>query len=523
MEANDSFDRLFKNKLSDNEAAVPAGSWQSISQKVAIQKENKSKGYILPFPLFWIAASFLAGSVAGISSYYVYDLKKENEGLKQLIVYNNSDILRRTTTAINETQIAEKHELEEKYTFNLKGNLSDKLKNAHPFIVPVHYRYKNFDAYKGSKSGRLVSMNPSKRNNKNNLIQEGDFIHNVLSDDQNIDSGNKRNESIVFQTSTTVAKPIHLLSKIDSLKTKIDTIYIPQKIAEVEQDKKIKKAVRIMGFPISVGMYFTPEMASRTVNFSENTDPDIVKYKQKDERKFGFSAGFSLDLHLPKNFFVRTGVSYWNVGEKNNVLLKHSESDTTYSNSQSTTNTTTTKIIKNEIPASSIPYTGGPAFDTIGRNTNTSFVTKNNSTIETHSREIKESFSQFSSSVSNNYHYVGIPLIVGMKLSDKKLSFGLFSGVITNMLVSSSQSIYYVYYNPEQPDKYVHAKRELARFSLVYTGGVDIDYRIAKMWTVSLSPTIKYTLTSIYKNENSVKQLPYSFGLQVGVKYRLGK
>ena len=524
MEGNDSLDELFKNKLSDGNAAVPAGSWQSIAQKMAYEKQTKSKSFVLPFPFFWIAASFLAGSIAGLSSYYVYNLRKENDNLKKLVVQSESSRFWRDSQIENENGIEDNKGETVRYSFNLSGRLSDRLYHAHPILIPVHYRYKNYEAFSTPKSGRrtLNNFTQNKRIVNSRLAEEN---QDLLDKNQIIYSDNQPNEPGAFNTN-----PAHTATFLqkqgisDTVITKTDTIYLAEKNNEIEQEKKIKKAVRIMGFPISVGLYVTPEMASRTVNFSENTDPEIVKYKQKDERKFGFSAGLSLDLHLPKNFFIRTGISYWNVGEKNNVLLKHSDYDTTYTKDHSSTsNITVTKILT---PINNGPVTVTPYPDTnssISLNNGGNYILKNQSTVETSNTQIKESISQFSSTVSNNYHYVGIPLIVGMKLNNKKLSFGLFSGIITNVLVSSSQSIYYIYYNPEQPDKYSQAKRELARFSLVYTGGVDINYKIAKLWTVSLSPNIKYSLTSIYKNENSVKQLPYSFGLQFGVKYCLAR
>ena len=90
------------------------------------------------------------------------------------------------------------------------------------------------------------------------------------------------------------------------------------------------------------------------------------------------------------------------------------------------------------------------------------------------------------------------------------------------MLVSSNKAVYSVYYDPGSPEKYKQSYRQLSRFSFVYWGGIDFEYQLSQNWSVTLSPNIKYSLTSIYKNAPEVKQLPYSVGLLLGCSYSFG-
>lgn len=272
----------------------------------------------------------------------------------------------------------------------------------------------------------------------------------------------------------------------------------PLPIEKKRNEKKGWKALTAIGF------YLAPEMAGHSVHFSQAAPTEAVNYKKNDERIFSIGAGVNLEFQLPNHFFLRTGLSYWNVGERNTSVYSDVKKDTSWKSVHYQPSTTTKDSIPNFQPSTTLPdkAVGGIALDV---------------------PEFKESLINLSSTIRNNYHYIGLPVVVGMKLGRSRLSTGLYSGIIANVLVSSNQAVYYVYYDAKHPENFTRSHRELSRVTFAYWGGVDIDWRLSSQWSVSISPNIKYALTSIYKNEPAVRQLPYSVGLQFGCKYTFGK
>src|SRR5690606_22818057 len=127
------------------------------------------------------------------------------------------------------------------------------------------------------------------------------------------------------------------------------------------------------------------EIASRSINMSTHPDQELEFYKKGDKVKFGFSSGVSVDLYLPKNFFLRTGLNYWNVGEKNAVVFNYvSNNNHKIVNSISNSNDTLSEYnpqgyLGNEFSGIKVP----------------------------------EAWKKFSSTISNNYHYLGLPIVIG--------------------------------------------------------------------------------------------------------------
>jgi hypothetical protein len=375
----------------------------------------------------------------------------------------------------------------------------------------VSHRTQSTDALWDTEHGRTNGNHQGNERqnivgyNSNSGIESG-----VANRNENINSSigiadsnvvNRARENLLSQNIAVSDKPI----VVDSLKKElIDSAKVASKTVVSAK----KKAPTLFGLPIAIGFYISPEVARRSVNFSETSTEDVKKYKQNDKEKFGFGAGLSLELKLPHNYFIRTGISYWNVGERNTSEYSISKLDTTYRTDNSLKMTRPDGTVAWVSGDSAIGIVGPTIKTSLGQRFSVSAIS-----------EIKESVSNFTSTVQNNYHYVGVPLVFGMRLGRSRLHAGLYSGVIANVLVSSNKAVYSIYYDPESPEKYKQSYRQLSRISFVYWGGIDFEYQLAPNWCMTLSPNIKYSLTSLYKNEPEVKQLPYSVGLLFGCNY----
>jgi hypothetical protein len=124
---------------------------------------------------------------------------------------------------------------------------------------------------------------------------------------------------------------------------------------------------------------------------------------------------------------------------------------------------------------------------------------------------------------TNNYTYLGIPLLLGYKIGSSKFGTTINSGLIVTALVSAQNKgdIYYDddYYTSGTKKDDDNEESPFKIFNLVYIGNVEFNYQLYKKLSLHAGPSIKYFLTSIYKEDHPIKSKPYSLGFQAGVKY----
>jgi hypothetical protein len=532
MEDENKIDRLFGERLGEGNSIPSDAAWNAIQNKMAMAQPKSKR--IVPIPFFWFSAALVSGILLGTAGFYMFQLKQENTELKRSIAaqqlhFDNQikEIEQNHFIRIEQLQKQKSTDNQllasanKKVYYNSANQFSALTRSFFHRTVPrsVSHRTKRIDVLWDTEHGRNYAQNIPKGNESNHGNKRQNFVKNnsnigihnsepsviTLNESQisNANVGNESKEQGGLLTQHTVAPDE--LAKVDSVKK---AIVDSNKVNKDSELLKKKKAPTLFGLPIAIGFYLSPEVASRSVNFSNSSTEDVKNYKQNDKEKFGFGAGFSLELKLPHNYFIRTGISYWNVGERNTSEYNITKTDTTYKpyNLLKVSRTDGTVDWVTSDTANGIV---GPSVNGFpGQKYGVSAIS-----------EIKESVSNFTSTVQNNYHYVGIPLVFGMRLGRSKLHAGLYSGVIANVLVSSNKAVYSVYYDSESPEKYKQSYRQLSRFSFVYWGGIDFEYQLGQNWSVTLSPNVKYSLTSIYKNAPEVKQLPYSMGLLFGCNY----
>ena len=556
MEGENKIDRLFGERLGEGNSIPSDAAWNAIQNKMAMAQPKSKR--LVPIPFLWFSAALVSGILLGTAGFYMFQLKQENTELKRSIAaqqlhfdnqikeieqnhfrsmerlekQRNSDnqLLASANEKANYNSANQFSAVPRSVSHRTKrvdvlwdtehgtGNLNTKSRNVAPRSVA--HRPKSIDhtddAWKTNHGINTLQRNGNHQGNErqnvvgynsNNSFESGmeNRNENISSSigvaDSNVVNRARGNENLLSQNIAVSDKPI----VADSLKKElIDSGKVANKTVVAAK----KKAPTLFGLPIAIGFYISPEVASRSVNFNNSSTEDVKNYKQNDKSKFGFGAGFSLELKLPHNYFIRTGISYWNVGERNTSEYSITKMDTTYRPNNS---------LKVTRPDGTVAWvTGDSAIVIVGPTVNTPLGQKFGVSAIS---EIKESVSNFSSTVQNNYHYVGVPLVFGMRLGRSRLHAGMYSGVIANVLVSSNKAVYSIYYDPESPEKFKQSYRQLSRFSFVYWGGIDFEYQLASNWSVTLSPNIKYSLTSLYKDEPEVKQLPYSFGLLFGCNY----
>jgi hypothetical protein len=124
---------------------------------------------------------------------------------------------------------------------------------------------------------------------------------------------------------------------------------------------------------------------------------------------------------------------------------------------------------------------------------------------------------------TNNYTYLGIPLLAGYKIGSNKFGTTINSGLIVTALVSGQNKgdKYYDddYYTSKGHDDDDDDESAYSRFNLVYIANLEFNYQLYKKLSLHAGPSFKYFLASIYKEDHPIKSKPYSLGFQAGVKY----
>ena len=117
--------------------------------------------------------------------------------------------------------------------------------------------------------------------------------------------------------------------------------------------------------------------------------------------------------------------------------------------------------------------------------------------------------------VSNNYHYLQLPVQAGFTINpDKRLSYSLLGGMMANFFLSNELE---------------SASGEIIRTSAsddIYRGmnwaattGLRFNYRLSSKWNANLTGSYQKAVSSGFKSNQSLESHPYLYGVSWGVRY----
>jgi hypothetical protein len=119
--------------------------------------------------------------------------------------------------------------------------------------------------------------------------------------------------------------------------------------------------------------------------------------------------------------------------------------------------------------------------------------------------------------IKNRYQYVKIPLMLGYRFNiNEKWFITPNVGVVVNYLISGNATWF-----DEANQQYITYNVRDDYRSVVFAARakVDIGFNIKDRWSILLQPGYTRFLQSIYKTQNTFKHLPYSYDLNLGVRY----
>ncbi len=124
-------------------------------------------------------------------------------------------------------------------------------------------------------------------------------------------------------------------------------------------------------------------------------------------------------------------------------------------------------------------------------------------------------------SLTQNFDYIELPLIIRYKMIDRKMDFSLSGGIVTNFLVANSV-------NMLQDGKKVRVAETTGITRINYQGSVGmlVEYPLVSHFALTLEPRFRYYFNALdsysYSSDNSsrISIHPYSFGFFAGLNYR---
>jgi hypothetical protein len=108
-----------------------------------------------------------------------------------------------------------------------------------------------------------------------------------------------------------------------------------------------------------------------------------------------------------------------------------------------------------------------------------------------------------------NTNFAGFLLQAGLTLGKKKVGTVINSGILIDKTLHSLATDH----------NGSNSSPGFRSWALIYSGNIEITYRMYNRLHFYAGPSIKYFLTSLYQKNEPVKVYPYSFGLQAGFKY----
>ncbi|TAH27520.1 MAG: hypothetical protein EAZ07_01195 [Cytophagales bacterium] len=591
MKQNNSIDKIFREKLQDGKAELPADSWLQIKDKLANSKSDKNNYFKIILSSLLVLVFITGGGI------YTYQLYQQNQLLKTLINSNSakmnspSDSLIFSQGLTHQNFNSKKNSdlISPKYSYD-KNLSTDKLSKQHnndddehkvnnqkniskqtdssirsvqknnsalavlsdaskqKKSIPKIVRDNNLKLNRQAKSMVTLDKNQVKENVLNgsaaqekihtkqkitNTVDENfDSLH--LKSNTEISSGivsqdkaysnipqqkllSNAFENKTVKTHNSSSDSVLVVNSSELKKPVIDTVQLKDTVPQVVKNKKTKTP---KGIGIALELMLNPEVTGRSIHFSDAPlSAEARNFKANDKSKFLYSGGLLVQLDFSERFYIKTGFLYSNFGEKNRSEFLLSSADTTFEKRVGASYypiqfDSLLSFSPNSYSIQSIASTDRSSVEEI-------WVNNNNLGLE-YKLNIKKTFNQVNTYFDNSISYIGIPIIVGTNLRFRSIKLGVFSGLISNFLISSSKVNAFSYVqNNKNETSLVNKEMDLASLTFTYWGGININYTLNSKWSLNISPSVKYFLGSIYQDKSILRQLPYAYGISFGLVYHI--
>lgn len=117
--------------------------------------------------------------------------------------------------------------------------------------------------------------------------------------------------------------------------------------------------------------------------------------------------------------------------------------------------------------------------------------------------------------VSNNYHYLQLPVQAGFTINpDKRLSYSLLGGMMANFFLSNELEA-----ASGEIIKTTASDDIYRGMNWAATTGLRFNYRLSSKWNANLTGSYQKAISSGFKSNQSLESHPYLYGVSWGVRY----
>jgi hypothetical protein len=250
----------------------------------------------------------------------------------------------------------------------------------------------------------------------------------------------------------------------------------------------------------SVGAMVSPAYYSSIDLSSNGASSDIIK---SEEPAFSYAGGLTFAYNLNRRFSVQTGINYSSIG-------RHIEGVTSYSGYGKYLDS------KGESQFGVVTSSG-----TIKSINGDIYLADNNSgakVMSVFTRDVfdpvKNNLSYISSSLSQNFNYVEVPVVIKYKVIDRNIGLKVIGGVSYNILVNNT-----AYTTSGGTRYYIGNTEGLSPVTLSSSLGMGMEYNFSGKLSLNLEPTFRYYITPLGGMAGSSIH-PYSIGILSGISYK---
>jgi hypothetical protein len=242
---------------------------------------------------------------------------------------------------------------------------------------------------------------------------------------------------------------------------------------------------------ISLGIYMSPSYIDRTLQSVRPQNGYINLRNGSENEILGTGLGAEIKFTFNKVFF-QTGIEYAIYGEnaKYNFTTQNVDFENSYYDYDTTWVWVYDPPFYGEPHVSAIDSSWIPAFEKI---TMTSWV-------------------------KNRYHYIEIPLLIGISADFKKFNLEAGTGISVGCLISCKG------YLPDfETNSLIDLNASanfLEKISFNYILNAGIDYKLNEKWSIILKPNYKRNLTSVFDKTNGITQKYSTFGVITGIRIK---
>ncbi len=277
-------------------------------------------------------------------------------------------------------------------------------------------------------------------------------------------------------------------SKENSLKIKYpDLLYSPENIIT---KPKNRWSIAAMASPT----YYS--------SFSSGSDELSKQLMASEQPLVSYSGGVAFSYKISKRFSIQSGLYYSSLGQMVDGINSF-EGFQKYVNSKGAPNFV--------VPTTSgTVYTNNPDVFLSADGTDRVLTAYTNDVFDPK----KASLQYLNNTLSQNFSYLELPVILRYKIVDKTIGINLIGGLSYNLLVNNSV------YTTIDGNKYFIGKTEgLNPLTLSSSLGMGMEYNFSSKLSLNLEPTFRYYLNPFSVTTGSFIH-PYSFGIFSGISYK---